>query len=97
MKKDTKTKATSESANSKSLIEKHKTHKSDTGSTAVQVVLLSDRIKELTEHLKEHKKDHDSRVGLLKMVNKRRRLLDYLRRNNEKQYKTLVTDVGLKK
>jgi len=97
MKKETpKTKANPKTG-SKGLISRYKGHKDDTGSTSVQVVLLSDRIKELTEHLKEHKKDHDSRVGLLKMVNKRRRLLDYLRRNDEKKYKSLIADIGLKK
>lgn len=78
-------------------LEKYQAHKGDTGSTAIQIVLLSERIKELTEHLKEHKKDHDSRVGLLKMVGKRRRLLDYLAKKDKKQYESLTTDLKLKK
>ena len=80
-----------------SLAEQYKSHKGDTGSTAIQVILLSERIKELTEHLKEHKKDHDSRVGLLKMVGKRRRLLDYLAKKDQKQYTNLTADLQLKK
>ena len=78
-------------------LDKYRTHKEDTGSTAIQVVLLSERIKELTEHLKEHKQDHDSRVGLLKMVGKRRRLLDYLAKKDKKQYDGLTSDLKLKK
>jgi small subunit ribosomal protein S15 len=89
MTKTTKTKSTP--------AQKYQAHKEDTGSTAIQIVLLSERIKELTEHLKEHKKDHDSRVGLLKMVGKRRRLLDYLAKKDKKQYETLTTDLKLKK
>ena len=96
--KGSSTKAkTKKLTNSKSLIEKYKSHKTDTGSTTVQILTLSDRIRELTEHLKGHKKDRDSRVGLLKMVNKRRSLLDYLRRNDEQQYKSIISDIGLKK
>lgn len=82
---------------STTLIDKYKSHKEDTGSTSMQVALLTGRIGELTDHLKEHKKDHDSRVGLLKMVGKRRRLLDYLSRNSKKQYDGLISDLKLKK
>ena len=77
--------------------DKYRTHKQDTGSTGIQIVLLSERIKELTGHLKKHKQDHDSRVGLLKMVGKRRRLLDYLSNKDKKQYESLTTDLKLKK
>lgn len=78
------------------LVQKYQTHDSDTGSTDVQVALLSNRIKELTDHLKEHKKDFDSRRGLLTMVGKRRRLLNYLKQTNEKQYFKLIEDLKLK-
>ncbi|KKQ88049.1 MAG: 30S ribosomal protein S15 [Berkelbacteria bacterium GW2011_GWA2_38_9] len=78
------------------LVQKYQTHKDDTGSTDVQVALLSNRIKELTDHLKEHKKDFDSRRGLLTMVGKRRRLLNYLKQTNEKQYLKLIEDLKLK-
>lgn len=78
------------------LVQKYQTHDSDTGSTDVQIALLSNRIKELTDHLKEHKKDFDSRRGLLTMVGKRRRLLNYLKQTNEKQYFKLIEDLKLK-
>lgn len=78
------------------LVQKYQTHKDDTGSTDVQVALLSKRIKELTDHLKEHKKDFDSRRGLLTMVGKRRRLLNYLKQKDEKQYLKLIEDLKLK-
>lgn len=70
--------------------------KDDTGSPEVQVALLTKRINQLAEHLKTHKKDHHSRRGLLQMVGKRRRLLDYLRRKDEARYKLLKERVGLK-
>ena len=68
----------------------------DTGSTEVQVALLTERINELTEHLREHSKDHHSRRGLLKMVGKRRRLLEYLRKTDLERYRELITDLGLR-
>lgn len=68
----------------------------DTGSTEVQVALLSDRIKTLTEHLKVNKKDHSSRLGLKKLVSQRKRLLTYLRRTNFKTYASLIEKLGLK-
>ena len=68
----------------------------DTGSPEVQVALLTARINELTEHFTAHKKDHHSRRGLLKMVGKRRRLLDYLRRNDLEGYRALIAELGLR-
>lgn len=69
----------------------------DTGSTEVQVALLTERINHLTEHLRGHKKDHHSRRGLLKMVGKRRRLLDYLRKRDLDGYRKLIADLGLRR
>ncbi|MDF7825096.1 30S ribosomal protein S15 [Pontiellaceae bacterium B12227] len=69
----------------------------DTGSVEVQVALLSSRIKELTEHLKNHKKDHSSRRGLIMMVNKRRKLLSYLQNKDDARYKELIAKLGLRK
>ena len=79
------------------LIKKYQTHKNDTGSTEVQVALLTQKIAELAKHLKKHAKDADSRRGLLMMVGKRRRLLNYLKKNDVKQYEKLIKDLGLKK
>ena len=69
----------------------------DTGSPEVQVAVLSRRIQELTEHLKSHRKDHHSRRGLLRMVGRRRRLLDYLRREDIERYRTLIERLGLRR
>ena len=69
----------------------------DTGSPEVQVALLSARIADLTEHFGEHKKDHHSRQGLLKMVNKRRKLLDYLKSRDQDRYRELITKLGLRR
>ena len=69
----------------------------DTGSPEVQVALLSARISELTEHFGEHKKDHHSRQGLLKMVNKRRKLLDYLKAKDQDRYRELISRLGLRR
>ena len=69
----------------------------DTGSPEVQVALLSKRISELTEHFGEHKKDHHSRQGLLKMVNKRRKLLDYLKSKDQDRYRELISKLGLRR
>lgn len=69
----------------------------DTGSPEVQVALLSARIAELTEHFGEHKKDHHSRQGLLKMVNKRRKLLDYLKAKDQDRYRELISRLGLRR
>jgi len=72
-------------------------HDSDTGSPEVQIALLTDRIVYLTEHFKTHKKDHHSRRGLLKLVSRRRKLLDYLKRKDFKRYREIVTKLGLRK
>jgi len=69
----------------------------DTGNTRVQVALLTQRINDLTEHLREHKKDHHSRRGLLMLVGQRRRLLNYLQRNDLEGYRSLVRELGLRK
>jgi small subunit ribosomal protein S15 len=72
-------------------------HDSDTGSPEVQVALLSQRIEQLTEHFKTHKKDHHSRRGLLMLVGQRRRLLDYLKKNNVERYRKVVSSLNLRK
>lgn len=79
------------------LLQQHATVKGDTGSPEVQVALLTERINNLTEHFKEHKKDHHSRRGLLKMVSARRSLLDYLKKKDQKRYLTLIEKLGLRK
>lgn len=79
------------------LLKKYQTHKNDTGSTSVQIILLTERIDDLSGHLKEHKKDFDSRRGLLKMVGHRRALLNYLRQKEAKQYEKIIGDLGLRK
>ena len=81
----------------KELIEKYKTHDSDTGSPEVQIGLLTHRITYLTEHLKTHKKDHHSRRGLLMMVVRRRRLLNYVKNNDVKRYRTIIETLGLRR
>jgi small subunit ribosomal protein S15 len=78
-------------------IAENRLHESDTGSTEVQVALLTARINHLTEHLKVHKKDHHSRRGLLMLVGRRRRLLDYLRRNDVERYRALIAKLGLRR
>ena len=79
------------------IITKHRIHASDTGSPEVQIAILSERITYLTEHFKAHSKDHGSRRGLLKIVSKRRRLLDYLRRYNIERYKDVIGKLGIRK
>lgn len=79
------------------IIERFRQHDSDTGSPEVQVAILTEKINNLTEHLKYHKKDHHSRRGLLKMVGKRRRLLNYLNDQDVERYRTLVKELGLRK
>jgi small subunit ribosomal protein S15 len=80
-----------------SVISKFRVHKADTGSPEVQVAILSRRITELQEHFRAHKKDHHSRRGLLQMVARRRRLLDYLRSRSPERYKTLITSLGIRR
>lgn len=80
-----------------SLIEEHRRTEQDTGSPEVQIAVLSRRIDELTEHLKAHSKDHHSRRGLLQMVGRRRRLLEYLRRGDVERYRTLIGRLGLRR
>jgi small subunit ribosomal protein S15 len=75
----------------------YKTHGSDTGSSQVQIALLTQRINELTEHFKIHKKDNHSRRGLLKMVSRRRKLLDYLKRRDIGEYHTIIEKLGLRR
>jgi small subunit ribosomal protein S15 len=79
------------------LIKKYQSHKEDTGSTEVQIAILTKKISDLTKHLQEHKKDFDSRRGLLMMVGKRRRLLNYLKKTEEERYTKLIADLGLRK
>ena len=79
------------------VIAQFRVHKTDTGSPEVQVAVLSRRISDLTEHFKSHAKDHHSRRGLLQMVARRRRLLDYLRSRCPERYKTLITSLGIRR
>lgn len=81
----------------KEIINQFKQHDKDTGSSEVQIALLSERIQYLTEHFKVHKKDHHSRRGLLKLVAQRRRLLDYLKENNPERYRIVIEKLGLRK
>ncbi len=81
----------------KTAIESHRIHDKDSGSSEVQISLLTNRITSLTEHFKTHKKDHHSRRGLLRMVSKRRKLLDYLRRRDEGKYQTVIAALGIRK
>lgn len=85
------------SENKSSIIAEYGRGDQDTGSPEVQVALLSARISELTEHFGEHKKDHHSRQGLLKMVNKRRKLLDYLKNKDKDRYHELISRLGLRR
>ena len=81
----------------KKIIKKFGTNENDTGSTSVQIALLTSRISYLTEHFKTHKHDHHSRRGLLILVGSRRRLLDYLKRKEVSQYRTLIKELGIRK
>ena len=78
-------------------IEQHRTHESDTGSPEVQIALLTERITHLTEHLKTHKKDHHSRRGLLMLVGRRRRMLDYVKSIDVERYRAIIADQGLRR
>jgi small subunit ribosomal protein S15 len=79
------------------IIGKHGRAENDTGSPEVQIALLTTRINELTQHLRMHAKDHHSRRGLLKLVGRRRRMLDYLQRNNLEGYRALIKELGLRR
>jgi small subunit ribosomal protein S15 len=79
------------------VISQYRTHASDTGSPQVQIAVLSERIGELNEHFKTHKKDHASRRGLLMMVSRRRRLLDYLKSHDTDSYKEIIQKLGIRK
>ena len=81
----------------KELIEQYKLHETDTGSPEVQIGLLTHRISYLTEHLKVHKKDHHSRRGLLILVGRRRKLLNYVKNNDVKRYRTIISNLGLRR
>lgn len=78
-------------------ISEYRLHDTDTGSPEVQIALLTERINHLTEHLKSHKKDHHSRRGLLMLVGRRRRLLDYVRKNDVERYRALIARLGLRR
>ncbi|MBS3758910.1 MAG: 30S ribosomal protein S15 [Desulfobacterales bacterium] len=88
---------TTPEARKQDTIEKFKLHNSDTGSPEVQIALLTDRISHLTEHLKIHKKDHHSRRGLLLMVGKRRRLLNYVKNKDVQRYRGIIKELGLRR
>lgn len=85
------------SAQKRATIGAHRTHETDTGSSEVQVALLTERINGLSEHFKTHGKDHHSRRGLLKLVSQRRRLLNYLRRTSPDRYRALIERLGLRR
>ena len=84
-------------ARKSTIIEQFKQHDNDTGSPEVQIALLTERIRYLTEHFKVHKKDHHSRRGLLKLVGQRRRLLDYLKKKNVDRYRAVIQALGIRK
>ena len=79
------------------IITKHKTHEKDTGSSEVQVAIFTEQINQLAKHLKKHPKDNHSRRGLLKMVSKRKKMLDYLKNEDEKRYKKIIKKLELKR
>ncbi len=79
------------------VIAEHRLHESDTGSPEVQIALLSDRIAHLTEHLKVHKGDHHTRRGLMKLIGRRRRLLDYVRGNDVERYRSIIGRLGIRR
>ena len=86
-----------EKGNKDAVIEQYRVHQSDTGSPEVQIAILTERINYLTEHFKSHSKDHHSRRGLLKMVSKRRRLLDFLKEEDSKRYKAILKKLNIRK
>lgn len=79
------------------VMQNYKIHDKDTGSSTVQIALLTKRINDLTEHFKVHKKDHHSRYGLLQLVSQRRRFLDYLKRQDPKKYSNIIKELGLRR
>ncbi len=79
------------------IVDDYRRNENDTGSPEVQVALLTERIRGLTDHFKEHKHDHHSRQGLLRMVNRRRKLLDYLKSKDQERYKELISHLGIRK
>jgi small subunit ribosomal protein S15 len=79
------------------IIAEHRLHESDTGSSEVQIALLTDRIAHLTEHLKIHKGDHHTRRGLMKLIGRRRRLLDYVRNNDVERYRSIIGRLGIRR
>jgi small subunit ribosomal protein S15 len=79
------------------LVRKYRDHKADTGSIEVQAILFSEKINQLAKHLRKHHKDNDSKRGLLQMIGKRRRLLNYLKRRDKKKYDRLILDLGLRR
>lgn len=86
-----------DAAKKQEIIEKYRVHETDTGSPEVQIAILTEQIKHLTEHLKVHKKDFHSRRGLLKMVGQRRRLLNYVKSCSVDRYRKIITDLGLRR
>ena len=80
-----------------SVIQANKTHENDTGSPEVKIAILTESINQLTEHLKVHKKDNHSRMGLFKMIGKRRRLLDYLAKKDIERYRAIIAKLGIRK
>jgi small subunit ribosomal protein S15 len=79
------------------IISEYRAHETDTGSSEVQIALLTERISHLTEHLKTHKGDHHTRRGLMKLIGQRRRLLDYVQKGNVEQYRTLIGRLGIRR
>ena len=79
------------------IIAEHRLHESDTGSPEVQIALLTDRISHLTEHLRAHKGDHHTRRGLMKIIGRRRRLLDYVRSNDVERYRSIIGRLGIRR
>jgi len=84
-------------AEKSSIIEEYRKHETDTGSPEVQIAILTDRISHLTEHLKVHKGDHHTRRGLMKLIGRRRRLLDYVRDNDVERYRSIIAKLGIRR
>jgi small subunit ribosomal protein S15 len=79
------------------VISEYRTHESDTGSPEVQIAILTSRISQLTEHLRQHKGDHHTRRGLMRLIGRRRRLLDYVRNNDVERYRTIIGRLGIRR